>query len=120
MIEMMQDVPDNVLAMTAIGQVTGEDYETVIIPMVEEKLKTHDKLRLLYYISPEFSDYTAAAMWDDAKIGFQHFTNWEKIAVVTDEKWIVRAVKAFGFMMPGEVKLYGNKQLDEAKAWVAA
>jgi hypothetical protein len=32
MIELRQDVPDNVVAMTAKGKVTADDYENVIIP----------------------------------------------------------------------------------------
>ena len=59
-------------------------------------------------------------MWDDAKVGLKHLTHFEKIAVVTDDKWIVRMVKAFGFMMPGEVSLFSNEQLAEAKAWISA
>jgi len=118
-IQLMTDMPDNVVAASAVGKVTGDDYETVLIPLVEQKLDVYDKLRLLYYLGPEFSGYEAEAMWDDAKIGFAHFTSWEKVAVVTDDEWIRRSVKAFGFMMPGEVKLFGTEQLGEAKGWVA-
>ena len=40
MIELMQDVPENVVAMTAKGKVTGADYENVIIPAVEAARKS--------------------------------------------------------------------------------
>ena len=120
MIELMQDVPKNVVAFSAKGKVTGDDYENVIIPAVESKLKDYDKIRLLYQIGPEYTGYEAEAMWDDAKVGMKHLTHFEKIAIVTDDKWMIRAVKAFGFMIPGEVQLFGNDQLDEAKAWIAA
>ncbi|MCO6450785.1 MAG: STAS/SEC14 domain-containing protein [Caldilineales bacterium] len=119
MLEIMYDVPDNVIAATASGKVSGDDYEKVLIPLVEEKLKKYDKLRLLYNLGSEFSGYEAGAMWDDAKVGFAHLTHWEKIAVVTDDEWITRAIKAFAFLIPGEVKLYGNSQLDEAKIWIS-
>lgn len=120
MIDVMKDVPDSVIAITAMGKVTGDDYENVLIPLVEKKLNQYDKLRLLYYFSPEFSGYQAEAMWDDAKIGFKHLTSWEKIAIVTDDEWITRSVKAFGFMMPGEVKLYPTAQLEAAKTWISS
>jgi hypothetical protein len=50
----------------------------------------------------------------------KHLTDFEKIAVVTDKKWIRRAMKAFGWLMPGEVKLYANNELDEAREWITA
>ena len=119
MIQMIPTQADNVLALTATGKVTGDDYESTLVPAIESALKEHDKLRLLYQLGPDFESYDAEAIWDDTKIGMQHITHWEKIAVVTDEKWVARSVKAFGFMMPGEVKVYDNDQIDTAMTWVA-
>ena len=119
MIELMQDVPENVVALTAKGKVTGDDYENVIIPAIEARLKDYDKIRLLYQIGPEYTGYEAEAMWDDAKVGMKHLTHFEKIAVVTDDTWMIRATKAFGFMIPGEVRLFSNAELAEAKTWIS-
>lgn len=119
MIQMIPTQADNVLAFTATGKVTGADYESTLIPAVEEALNKYDKLRLLYQLGPDFESYDLEAMWDDTKVGMEHITHWEKIAVVTDEKWVVRSVKAFGFMIPGEVKVYSNAKFDTAMKWVA-
>lgn len=118
MIKLMPELPSHVVGLVASGQVTAEDYETVVIPTVESVLKTHDKIRLLYYIGPEWTGFTAGAMWDDAKVGLAHRAAWEKVAVVTDVPWVHAGVKYFGFTIPGEVKLFGNDRLEEAKAWV--
>ena len=50
MLEPMPDLPGNVAGFTARGKVTGEDYEKVLIPIIEEKLKDHSKIRLLYHL----------------------------------------------------------------------
>ena len=42
MIKLIPDMPPNVVAFTASGQITGEDYENVIIPLVNEKISQHD------------------------------------------------------------------------------
>jgi hypothetical protein len=119
MIELISGLPDNVLGFTAKGAVTAADYETVIIPAVEAALSKHPKLRLLYHLGREFSDFEAAAMWEDMKVGLQHLTAWEKIAVVTDVEWVRAAVKAFGFLLPGRVRLFQNGELDLARQWVS-
>ena len=59
-------------------------------------------------------------MWQDTKVGLSHWTAFEKIAVVTDEDWIENGVKAFGWMIPGEVKTFDDDDLDDAKTWIVA
>lgn len=119
MIELMDGLPDNVLGFSATGKVTGADYETVLIPQVEEKLTKHDKIRLLYHLGPAFEGFEAAAMWDDAKVGLHHMLSWERIALVSDVDWLRMAVTTWGFVMPAKVKVFDNDALDEAKAWIA-
>ena len=118
MIERIQGLPEKVLGFTAKGEVTGADYESVIIPAVEQMLAQHAKIRLLYHLGPEFKGFDARAMWDDAKIGLQHLTAWERVAVVTDVGWIQAAMKAFGFVMPSNVRIFGNQELVEARQWL--
>ena len=123
MLELIEGLPDNALGFTAKGNVTSEDYETVFIPAVEEKLKKHENVRLLYHLGNEFEKFEAGAMWDDAKVGLGHITNWEKIAIVTDVNWIEQAGKIFGFAIEtmsvsGDVKVFHNSELEEAIKWI--
>jgi hypothetical protein len=118
MIEMMTGLPDNVIGFTATGKVTAADYEDIIVPAVEEALERHDKLRLLYHLGPEFDGYEAGALWEDTKVGLSHLARWQRIALVADIDWIRMAVKAFGFAMPGEVRVFHNAELDAARAWL--
>jgi hypothetical protein len=119
-IEVLEGLPDNVLAFEAAGKVTDSDYEDVLIPAVEESLKTQDKVRLLYVLGSRFEGYEAEAMWDDAKLGLGHLGSWEKIALVTDQGLLRGMVKAMGFAMPGEVKVFSLDELEQAKSWVSS
>lgn len=120
MIKLMPELPSHVVGLVASGQVTAEDYETTVIPALEAALKTHDRIRLLYFIGPGWTGFTAGAMWDDAKVGLSHMAAWEKVAVVTDVEWIRAGIKFFGFTITGAVKIFGNDQLEDAKAWVVS
>ncbi len=115
----MADLPDNVLGLRATGKVTGADYESTLIPAVEAKLKDHRKIRLVYNLAEGFENFDAAAMWQDAKVGLGHLTNWERIAVVTDVEWCRKMTKAFGFLMPGHVKVFSNDELGAAVEWAS-
>jgi SpoIIAA-like len=118
MIEIISGMPDNVVAVMAHGKVTGEDYDRVFSPTIEEKLRTHKKIRLLYCLGKDFSGYTVIAMLDDAKVGAQHLAAFEKMAIVSDVHWVTEAAKFFGFFIPCPVTVYGNEELSEAKRWI--
>ena len=118
MFELIPNVPDNVLAITAKGEVTKEDYE-MFYPILEKKTKDYSKIRLLIHASPDYTGMTGGSLWEEDKMSRKFYFSFEKIAVVTGEKRLRNAFKAFGWMMPGEKKVFGAAELDDALAWVA-
>lgn len=119
MVEQMPDLPDNVLGFTAKGTVTANDYESVIIPAVEELFARKTKVRFLYHLGEQFSGFEAAAMWDDTKLGLKHLAGWERGAVVSDVEWIRAAMKIFGLVIPGHVRVFHDRELAAARNWIA-
>ena len=119
MIEIMTGLPEHVLGFTAKGKVTGADYESALIPAIEDKLKKYSKVSLLYHLGADCAGFDIEAMWDDTKTGLKHITAWERIAVVTDIEWVRLTTKTFGFVMPGHVRVFPNDQLAEAREWVS-
>lgn len=120
MIERMTDLPERILGFKASGEVTADDYKQVLVPALEEKLNEHRKVRLLYVIGDGFTGYTGGASWEDAKVGMKHLTSFERTAIVTNVDWIEKMVKALGFAMPGEVRVFDDDDLEEARAWICA
>ncbi|MFY9326577.1 MAG: STAS/SEC14 domain-containing protein [Georgfuchsia sp.] len=120
MIQLLPNLPDQVVGVVASGLVDASDYETVFIPAIEARLKTHGHIRILYQLGPAFTGFTSGAMWDDMKVGMAHLKAWERIAVVTDKDWIAGAIRFFAFAMPCPVKVFPNSEFAEAANWIAA
>lgn len=120
MIEKLPDFPDNVIAVACSGQVTARDYETVLVPHAEEVFKRHEKARLYYRIGADFLGVDLAAVWDDMKVGMGHLRHWERVAVVTDVGWITMAMRAFGFLIPGTVRVFPLSETAQARQWILA
>jgi SpoIIAA-like len=118
MIENIEAFPDNVIALVAKGQVTKKDYQEVVIPRVESALKKHTRVRLYYELGSQFSGIDPGAMWEDLKVGVEHLTRWERVALVTDLDWIRHMVNAFRFIMPGQLRVFPTAQAAEARAWI--
>ena len=91
----------------------------MLIPGIEVRLKRHDKVRIYYEIARDFAGIDPGAVWEDTKVGFGHFLRWERFAVVTDVEWIKHAVKLFGFLMPGEFRVFPTAQAGQAREWIA-
>ena len=88
MIERLKDFPDNVLAFVCKGRVTKTDYDVVLVPALINALKSHGKVQLYYETAPDFAGLDPGAMWEDFKVGVEHFRRWERVAVVTDVGWM--------------------------------
>ena len=74
---------------------------------------------MLYVIGDQFEGYTGGAAWEDAKVGMKHLTSFERVAVVTDVDWIENMIKAFGFAIPGEVRVFDDDDLEAARRWIS-
>lgn len=119
MIEIMQGLPENVVAVSVSGEVTGDDYKNVLIPAIDDKIKKYGKVRMLYHMDKELEWFTLNAMLEDVKVGIQHLKEFEKVAVVSDVDWVSSAVEIFKFIIPFPVKTYRNEQLPEAMVWIS-
>ena len=120
MVKVINNIGQNLIGFELSGVVTGEDYEKTLIPAIKEKLQSTNKVRVLYHVTKDFDSYEFKAMFDDAKAGLEFFSNWEKIAVVSDVEWIVNGVKIFAFTVPSKVKTFHNSELEEAKDWIVS
>lgn len=119
MITLIEGLPANVVGIRAEGKVHSADYKSVADPAVDAALASSDNIRVLYVLGEDFEGYSGGAMWQDTKLGLSNWSAWEKLAIVTDHTAYADGVKAVGWMMPAEVKVFAVADLDAAKAWVA-
>jgi hypothetical protein len=118
MIEHLPNFPAGVLAFVCKGRVTKADYDTVLVPAVTQALKSQGKMRLYYETAGDFTGIDGGAVWEDFKVGMEHLTRWERIAVVTDVEWIRQTIRFFSFLMPGAMKLFHASEAAQAREWI--
>jgi len=119
MIEVIQGLPPFVAAFKANDVITGKDYDEIINPIVEKIYKEHGKINYLLVINTPLSNYTLEAWIKDALLGFIYFTQWKKIAIVTEQKAIKTFTDIFGNLIPGQTKGFMMDQLPKAKEWIS-
>jgi hypothetical protein len=123
MIETIADMPPKTLGVRVSGEVTRADYVDVLMPALHKAAEDHGEIRLVFQIGPDFEHFTAGMMFTDTteglSFGLKHWSAWRRMAVVTDVDWLRHSMALFGWMTPGEARLFSLAELDQAKEWVA-
>lgn len=118
MLRILSDFPDDVLAVSASGEITAADYRDILLPAIHAKLAGHKPLRVFYEIGPDFTGMQAGAMWEDAKLGFGHLGDLGRAAVVTDVGWIATSMRLFAPLMRQPVRIFPLARREEARRWL--
>jgi SpoIIAA-like len=115
-------MPAGTIGFRATGRVTREEYRDGLEQPMRAAAEAGD-VRMVFAVGPEFERFEPSALAEDMKtgiaLGLEHPRVWKRIALVTDVEWVAAALHMFGWLVPGDVKLYGLDGLDDAKAWVA-
>lgn len=118
MITLLEDLPQGTIGLSFSGEVTGDDYDRVLVPAIDAALDQQDRIKALLVFGPEFQGYTLAAAWDDTSLGLRHWDGFERLAVATDVPWLRQSFRAIGLVLPYPVRLFNGDELDQARRWL--
>ena len=116
---LLDDLPAGVIGVTATGKLTADDSAHVLGPAIAVATADRGKLRVVIVFEDSFDGVDAGAVWQDLRTGVGAWHSWERIAVVTDRKWMVDGLKLFGWAVPGEARSCGPADRAEAISWAA-
>ena len=122
MIEALQEMPPGVTGVRVSGLVSGEELRQ--FRPTWEKLVETEEIRFVEVIDSDYDGFGPGGLVEDWKMSWgnfvRHHSAFKRIAVVTDKEWIVHAVHALAWMVPGEIKVFALGDLDDAKQWAAS
>jgi hypothetical protein len=121
-IESIHDLPPGVIGFRASGKITRDEYHEMMKPLYS-LLDQGGPVKLLFVVEHDFAGLDLAALWEDMKaagsVGLKHRSAWKKMALLTDKDWIRHGAAGFGWLAPGELRVFDLGQLNEATAWLA-
>jgi hypothetical protein len=105
-----------IFTMKAVGKLTHDDY-MVFTPLLDGALAsvTEPKVRMLFDAT-ELKGWELRAAWDDFKIGLNHGSEFEKIAIVGASGWQALMAQIGSWFISGEVKYFEDP--DVAIHWL--
>jgi hypothetical protein len=121
MIEVLSDMPEGVTGIRVSGRLRGDELRE-FKPVMEQLVQTSE-IRIVEIVAPDYEGFGPGGLIEDLKLGFgaliQHRAAFKRIAVVSDKNWISHALHAFAWMVPGELALFGQDEVERAKEWAA-
>lgn len=120
MITILPETEASTLVVEASAKLTTKDYEEVFIPELDRLIGEFGKIRVVFYLDESFEGWELGAMWDDAKFGLKHKSDFERIAMVGGPKWVAWFSNLGSHFMPGAMKSFEASELAEAIAWAKA
>src|SRR5262245_44411918 len=113
-------MPAGTLGFRISGKLSRDEYFQILNP-VQEKLERGERISFLVATAPDFHGLDGGALWEDMRaagsVGLKYRKSWERMAVVTDKDWMRHAIAAFGWVSPGELRVFEPDELEAAKAW---
>ena len=123
MIEQLADLPEGVIGFRASGKISRDEYHDQLLAPFRTAVERGDPINMVFVADPSFAGLDMGALWQDVQaagsIGLKHQHLWRRTAIVTDKDWLRHAVSVFGWLSPGELRVYEPDRLGAAVAWAA-
>ena len=120
MVERIEGMRGETLGFRLSGRITRDEYFQILDP-VKERLERGENVSFLVETAPDFHGLDVGALWEDVKagesVGLKYRKSWERLGVVTDKDWMRHGIAAFGWLTPGEIRVFEPGELEQAKAW---
>ena len=123
MVEPIEGMAPGTFGFRLSGRITRDEYFQILEP-IKEQLERGEKVSFLVDAGKDFHGLDLGALWEDVKVagsvGLKYRSSWERLAVVTDKDWMRHGIAAFGWVIPGEIRVFEPGELEAAKAWTGA
>lgn len=116
MLQLLEESKGDLVAIRVSGHVDKDDY-AVMLPVLEEKIKQHNKISV-YAELQDVEAYTLEALWEDVKFDIRHASDFKKAAIVGDEKWLDLLTTMASPFTSAQVKYFDFRERDKAMEWV--
>ena len=104
------------VTITLSGEVRSEDYQEMV-PELEAHINTFGPLRLLLVLE-HMEGFEPGALLRDLRFDTKHLNDFERVAVVGDERWQEWGTKLGGSLTEAEVRFFEPTHRAEARQWV--
>ena len=98
------------------GTLTDSDYQE-LEPKLDAAIDVHGPIHMLADMV-EMTGMEPKAVWDDFVVGVRHWNDFDRIAVVGDQRWQETAAHIVDAVTPGEIRYFDAGERAGAMKWL--
>lgn len=104
-----------VIEVTIDGRLTAADYQR-FVPLTQRLIEQHGKISMIIVLG-DFRGWDMAALWEDLKFDYQHFSDIERLAVVGEGAWDKVLSSLAEPFTAAQIKYFDHTALQAARRW---
>lgn len=116
MLQILEFTKNNVIATKSSGKLTKSDIG-IIHDRIHKILNEGQKVRW-YFEMENFMGYGEGGLWEDLKMDLAHADDYEKIAMVGEQKWQEWMSQIMKPFTGAEIKYFDITERTRAKEWI--
>ncbi|RIJ36915.1 SpoIIAA family protein [Pontibacter oryzae] len=116
MVQLFEQSKNDLVAFRVSGNVNRSDYD-MMLPVLEERIRQHGKVRV-YAEVQDVEEYTLQALWEDIKFDLKHATDFSKVALIGDRKWIDWLTTMAKPFTSAKLRYFDYSDRNEAWEWI--
>lgn len=113
----IKTIAANTLRLLIDGEITQEAIQQAS-SQLKQIIDEHGSVRMLIEVKDLEGYDSVSAFLKDSGETFQHYTDFEKIALVTDEKWLSGLTSFSDLINPANIKEFSPQEKTLAQEWV--
>ena len=116
MIEQLQTASPNLIGLKVSGKLHDADYKQYV-PMLERQIAPGGHTRLFAQFE-DFHGWDFHAAWDDFRFGVKHYGDFDRIALVGENRWQAWMAAFCKPFTRARVRYFDAREIDDAWTWL--
>jgi len=117
MISILTDAPENVAAFYAMGETQKQDFESLVLPHIQQKHSKYQELNYMIYLNGNLEKNNMENLFRECFSNLQNLTNWNRTAIVIDDAHLENHHEIFATLMSGELRFFSKQNIYDALYW---
>ncbi len=119
MLRLITELPPHVAGIHAHHEVTEQEYIETLTSLLDDQLKRTKRINFILVLETDIKNFTSGMWCGNVALGLKHFFKWNKVAIVSDQRFLRGYSDLFKYIIPGKFKNFRLSAIDQAFIWVA-
>ncbi|MCH5720943.1 SpoIIAA family protein [Niabella hibiscisoli] len=118
MITEIKNISDTIVAFKASGTISGHDFETSLVPAIQQYKRQHKELNYMLVLEHDLSSFSINWWIKSLWLAIRDWSSWQRCAIISDLDGLKNFTNETCKDIPGELRIYPHEQIDDAIRWL--